>query len=461
MSEPFIPKPYQIDGRDHIVSNDRCALWFPMGMGKTTSTLSALNDLSLVEDIYPTLVLAPYRVANVVWPGETEKWKEFSNISVSPVLGDAQERKRALKVDANIFSINYENIPWLIEQKEDWPFKTVIADESTRLKSFRSRQGGKRARALSTILPHTKRWINLTGTPSPRGLTDLWGQTFFLDKGERLGRTYVAFEQRWFRRGWDGFSLEPMPHAQKEIEEKLSDICLSVDPKDYFDLKEPIETTMYVDLPHSARKLYNEMEKRMFIEIEREPIEAFNAAAKTNACSQLANGAIYSQFSDPNLNDREWKTVHNVKIDALESIIAELAGAPLLVAYHFKSDLARLKTAFPQGRVFDKNPKTEDEWNAGEIPLLFAHPMSAGHGSNLQLGGHHIAYFALDWNLEGFLQILERLGPMRQLQSGLDRNVFIYYIVAKNTIDEDKLTRLRTRESVQSVLMKAMKRRKL
>lgn len=461
----FIPRPYQEIAIDHVIKNPRCALWLPMGAGKSASVLTALDRLSFVEDVYPALILAPYRVANNVWPGEMVKWDSLSHLEITPALGTASERLAALRKKSPIITCNYENAPWLVENMfADFPFKTIVCDESTALKSFRTRQGGVRPRALSKVaFSNVKRFINLTGTPTPQGLTDLYGQTWFLDQGERLGKTYAAFEQRWFQRGWNGYGLTPLPNAQKEIMSRLSDICLSIDLRDYFNVSEPVETTIEVELPPAARRHYKDMETKMFMEIEGNQIESFNAASKTNRCSQLANGAAYLDphiTSDGQLSGRQWKVVHEEKITALESIVAETSGAPLLVVYNFKSDLARLLKHFPKGRVFDKNIKTENDWNAGKIPLLFVHPKSAGHGSNLQYGGHHIVYFGLDWGLEGFQQVLQRIGPIRQLQSGLNRLVYVYYIIAKNTIDEDMLERLKTKESVQNVLLKAMKRRK-
>ncbi len=461
----FIPRPYQEISIQHLIDNPKCALFVFMGAGKTACVLSVLDQLSLVrQNIFPALVIAPLRVANSVWPEELAKWSNFSHLTMSVVTGDAPERSVALKREADIFVTNFESIPWLVQTLgAKWPFKTIIADESSRLKGYRSRQGTIRSRLLAQMCQiHCENFYALSGTPCGNGLKDLWGPLHFLDGGERLGRTYTAFTQRWFRPSWDGFGLDPLPHAQKEIQERISDICLSIDPKDYFDLKAPIETNIYVTLPPAARKLYKEMETRMFIEIEKTPIESFNAASRTNRCSQLASGAIYF---DPNSMDDaarniQFKVVHDEKLDALEEIVEESGDTPLLVAYNFRSDLVRLKRHFKQGRQLDKDPKTIKEWNDGKIPLLFAHPASAGHGLNLARGSNIIVFFSLTWNMEEHTQIIERLGPVRQLQEGLDRNVFIYRIMARDTIDEDMLERLKTKCSAQDALLQAMKRRK-
>src|SRR5882672_365040 len=453
-------RPYQQLIIDHILDKERCNAFVPMGLGKTISTLKALENLALIDES-PTLVLAPLRVAQSTWPDEVKKWD--LDLPITPVVGTAEQRAQALREDSAIFTINYENLPWLIDwykyNPRPWPFKTIVADEVTKLKGFRTRQGGKRAKALAEVA-HKKvdRWIGLTGTPAPNGLKDLWGPMWFVDGGQRLGKSFSAFSDRWFRKSYDGFGLDPMEHAQREIQSTISDVCLSLDAKDYFDLSEPIVNKIVVDLPHKARQQYKDMEKKMFLELEGHlgptSVEALNAASKTQKCLQLANGAIYTDES------RNWSEVPDAKIQALEDIIEEAGGAPILVAYHFKHDLARLRSAIPRGRVLDSDPETIRQWNAGKIPVLFAHPASAGHGLNLQDGGNIIAFFSVNWNLEEHQQIIERIGPTRQKQAGHDRPVFIHYILANDTVDFDVLERLESKASVQEILMKAMKRRK-
>ena len=454
MTRLFEPHPYQREAIQHLYSTPRAALWMPMGGCKTVATLTALLDLSLVEDIFPVLVLAPLRVAKTVWGPETQKWEHLAHLRVSVITGSAKERLSALRAPADIYACNYDNLVWLVETLgEDWPFPTVIADEFTRLKSFRIRQGSKRARALARVA-HTKvkRFIGLTGTPSPNGLADLWGQTWFLDVGRRLGRTYSAFSDRWFVKGYDGYSLKPLPTAQPEIEVRLKDICLTVDA---LPVDEPIHNQIRVDLPPAARRIYHDMEEEMFAQIDQHGVEALNAAARTMKCLQLANGAIYTD------DQGSWTTVHDAKLTALESVIEEAGGAPVLVAYHFKSDLQRLRKAFPKGRVLDKDPATIAQWNRGEIQLLFAHPASAGHGLNLADGGNILVFFSLNWNLEEHMQIIERIGPMRQKQAGYKRPVFVHYIMARQTVDSMVLERLQSKKSVQEILVEAMKRKQV
>lgn len=456
MRSEFTPRPYQGMIIDHIIDTPRCAIWAGMGTGKTVATLTALDTLQMVED-GPVLVIAPLRVANDTWPNEVLKWKHLRDVNVSVITGVEKERLAAIKTPAQVYVTNYEQIVWLVEYWGDrWPYATVVLDESTKVKNFRLRQGGKRAQALGKIA-HTKikRIIELTGTPASNGLKDLWGQSWFLDAGTRLGRTYSAFSQRWFREGFDGFSLVPVPSAQTEIQDRLRDVCLTIEAKDWFDLHEPIVTDVMVVLPPKARKHYRDMEDEMYTELEGIEVEAFNAAAKTIKCLQLAAGAAYTDDTRKN-----WTETHKVKLEALESIIEEAAGMPVLVAYNFKSDLARLLKAFPQGRHLDKNPGTIKDWNAGKIPVLFAHPASAGHGLNLQDGGNILVFFSPNWNLEEHLQIIERIGPTRQMQAGYDRPVFIYRIIARDTVDELVLDRLTTKRRVQDILLDSMKKRR-
>lgn len=453
----FNPRPYQNLIIDHILRYDRAAIWASMGMGKTSATLYALDTLKMVEN-NNVLIIAPLRVARSVWPEEVKKWDVFSHLKVVPILGDPKERYFAMKEPADIHTINYENIGWLAGfMVEHWKWGTVVADESTRLKSFRLNQGGKRARALSKITyTHIKRFIELTGTPSPNGLKDLWGQLWFMDKGSRLGRSYTAFMQRWFRLPHpNAFEWEPMPHAQAEIESRVKDICLSVQAKDWFDLREPIITEVPIELPAKAREIYTQMERDMFAEITKnESIEAMNAAAKTMKCLQLANGAAYTDDTSTT-----WAEVHDEKLNALEEIIDEAAGMPIIVSYHFKSDLARLKKRFAHGIELDQKQSTINKWNAGKIQLLFAHPASAGHGLNLQSGGNIIAFFGHWWDLEQYMQIIERIGPTRQLQAGYDRPVYIYNIMARRTVDELVIQRRTDKRRVQDLLLEAARRR--
>ena len=422
-------------------------------MGKTVSVLTAFDMLHMACESKRMLVIAPLRVTKSVWPKEVLKWAHTKHLKVSVIVGDKDERLKALKTEADIYCINYENLVWLVDQcKKGWPFDMVVADESTKLKGLRAKGGAQRAKALRKVARCTGRWINLTGTPAPNGYLDLWGQLWFVDFGARIGATYTAYKDRWFKKGYDGFSYSLCDGAEAEIQKKIADVCLTLKAKDYFDLKDPIISNITVELPKKAREMYDTFEQEMYAELGEYEIEAFNAAALTNKCSQMANGAVYID------DKRNWKEVHKAKLDALESIINEASGMPVLVAYWFKSDLERLLKAFPKGKALDSDEKTIDKWNKGKIPILFAHPASAGHGLNLQDGGNIIAFFSMTWDLEKYDQIIERIGPVRQLQAGYERSVFIYHILAENTTDQVMLARLKSKRSVQDLLMEAMKR---
>ena len=464
-AKPFTPRPYGKLITDHILNHSRCAVWADMGMGKTVSALNAVDALLLAGEEAPTLAIAPLIVARDTWPEETRKWQHLSGMDVVPIIGSAKERLTALKYEAELYTVNYENLPWLVEHYKDrWPFRNVIADESRRLKSFRLRQGGKRTAALAKVA-HTKikRFIQLTGAPAPNGLTDLWGQAWFLDGGQRLGRTYDAFRQRWFQRSFDGYSVDPLPHAQAQIQEALSDLCLRVDASDWFDLEEPIHVPVYVDMPVKARVKYKEMEKEMFTQIDDRHAEAFNAAARTQKCLQLANGAVYVDpliKGEEHRGPKEWKEVHDVKLQALESIVSEAGGEPVLVAYHFRSDLARLRKAFPKARVLS-DAKQLREFKSGKYEMGLGHPASIGHGvDGLQDYCHRIVFFGHWWDMDQRDQIIARIGPVRQFQAGQKRPVYIYDIIARETVDETVLARHETKRDVQDLLLEAMKSRK-
>lgn len=449
-------RPYQIEIVEHIAQHPRTNLFVPMGAGKTLSVLTALETLDLTEEVYPVLVIAPLRVARSTWPDEVKKWAHLRHLEVSVISGTIHTRNKALfRERADIYCVNYDILPWLVDALGDaWPFMTVVADECTRLKGYRTRQGSKRAAALAKVAFRSNRFVGLTGTPASNGLKDLWGVQWFTDKGDRLGKSYSAYMGRWFKdtAPYANYPVyEPLPHAEREIHEKIADITISVDLKDYLDIREPVVNKIEVELPAPARKAYDAMWKEAVAELRKGEITAVNAAVKTSKCLQLASGAVYTD------DNGGWEEVHRAKIDALDSVIEEANGAPVLVAYHFRSDLDRLLKAFPQGRHLDADPKTIEAWNKGEIPVLFAHPASAGHGLNLQDGGNILVFFSLNWNLEEHLQIIERIGPARQAQAGHERPVFIHYILAKETLDHAVLERLSSKKSVVDVLMEAMK----
>jgi SNF2 family DNA or RNA helicase len=448
---PDLLHPYQRQAVEHIIDAPRDHLFADMGTGKTAATLTAFDALRLAGEARRMLVVAPLRVAQTVWPREPGKWTHLQHLTVQPILGTPKQRERALTTGADIYTINVENWIWLVDRLgKDWPFDLVVADESTRFK----KPSGKRFRAAKRIHKLPSRWVNLTGTPSPNGLLDLWAPTYLLDHGQRLGKKFNAFKEWAFESDFMGYNWVPRPWAEDEIHARINDITLSIRAADHLDIREPVHHTVEVELPDKARAQYEAMEREMFLQLEAigEDVDAMSAAALTMKLRQIASGAVYYD------EDGRYEELHDAKLQALQSVVEEAGGSPILVAYIFQSTRDRLLRTFPQARVLDTDPATEDDWNAGRIPLLLAHPASCGHGLNLQDGGHHLAVVDQDWDLELYQQIIERIGPARQLQAGYDRPVYIHNLVARGTVDELVLARRETKRSTQDLLIEAMRR---
>ncbi len=462
---PYTPREYQKIATRFILNTPRCNLWAVPGMGKTSTVYSVLDLLTMCgSNFFPALVIAPKKVCELTWPAEQKKWLDFKGLKVVSILGEADARDDALMSKGDVFLINYDNIQWLMDRlkRKKWPFRIVIADESTKLKSFRgswrvnehgtrwlqtSGPGGVRAKALAAIAEHVGRWINLTGTPATNGLKDLWGQNWFVDFGERLGDSYGDYMKRWFFENPYSRVVEIRhPACEQEIYAKLADVSLALRTEDWFDVKEPLLFRREVELPPEARKLYDIMERDFFIQIGEKEINAVNAAVLSSKLLQIASGAVYG-------SEKSVSHIHDANIEALRSIVAEL-GEPLLVAYWFKFEIPMLKKAFPEFRVFTGKAE-EDLWNRGKISMMGVHPASAGHGTNLQVGGRAIAHFTHTWDLELKLQVNERIGPTRQIQAGFDRNVLQFEICARDTMDDVVLERQQKKLSILDALMQA------
>ena len=475
----FIPRPYQKLIVEHILKTPRCACWCGMGMGKTSSTLYALNLLQQVDGVGRALVLAPLRVAVSTWPDEVDKWEDFKGMRVSVIAGSKSDRKKALRKDADIYCMSYENVPWLVDELNGaWPFDVIVADESTRIKSFRRHSGGSRAKALGQVAWRSRHFIELTGTPASNGLLDLWGQFWFLDKGERLGRSMRQYQEVYFtpiRVGANAFAVKykPRDFAEKAILEKTKDLTLKLNAEDWFDIKKPIVFDVTVRLPKPIENLYHQMERNLYAELGDIALETANAATKTSVCLQMASGFVYaseglapefSAFDDEPersvgcdirnpLAPKPYHQLHREKIEALREILGEVNGHPVLIAYQFKHECAELLATFNGARVLDKNPQTIRDWNARRIPMLLAHPASCGHGLSLQDGGNVLIFYSTGWNLEEHEQIIERIGPTRQMQAGHNRPVYVYNIIARDTLDEVVQERIKTKRDVLDLLM--------
>lgn len=476
VSEPFILRPAQPPMIEFMRKVPRCGLWAGMGIGKTSAVLFLLELLSLLGELdwrNPVLVIGPARVAKDTWIDEAAKWDQFKDIEIVSLSGTPAERLHLLKYTrANIYTISYELLPWLVEYwLKRWPYRTVIADELERLKGFREKAhhekrfkskgigtdksgaSGKRAYAIGRIAHNlTDRWINLGGTPAPAGLKDLWGSTWFLDRGARLGRTFGDFKERWFRLRWSGVGIEPLPFAETQIHEALKDICLTVDPKDYYDLKDPIVNQIKIHLPKKARAIYQKLETDMFAELESGArIDALTAAGLTNKCLQAANGALYTTHP-------AWEMIHNAKIEALESCVSEAGSMPLLVQTSFVSDKQRILKSF-KGAVDLSNARGLATFKNGGAGIGVAHPDSMGHGiDGLQNITNQLVRFGHIWKFGPTTQMLERIGPMRQHGAGLDRAVFVQNLVAEDTLDEAVLENHTGHRTVQDALLLYMNR---
>ena len=454
----FHPRPYQAKIIDFILTHRRGAVYAGMGMGKTSSTLCALERLKKEEpDAFPALILAPLRVAVSTWPQEIIKWN--MSLSCICISGTPKRRAKLLSEKADIYTANYEQIPWLVSYLGDnWPFKTIIADESTRLKSFRL-GGSKSSRARALAAPawgKVQRFIELTGTPASNGLIDLWGQLWFIDRGQALGRSFREFTARYFdayQVGMSAYALkyEPREGADKAIQERIAPVSISLSAEDWFDIDEPIISPVYVGMPDETEKLYKTLKSDLLVSIdETAEVSAVNAAALSAKCLQCASGAVYD-------DEGECRILHEEKLLALDSIIEEAAGEPVLVAYHWRFSAERILKWFKSAVMLDKDPETIARWNRGEIPILVTNPASAGHGLNLQDGGHILVIFDEWWDLEQYLQVIERIGPTRQMQAGHPRPVYVYHIMARGTLDPVVLTRLQTKCKVQDALLEYLK----
>lgn len=447
----LIPRACQQPMIDAMLNHKRFNIFASPGTGKTGATLFALDALDILDgDVFPVLVVAPRRVANQVWPAEAKQWANFRHLKVERVLGTPAQREAALKRKAHIYTINPANLSWLDKMVgKDWPFPTVVVDESTTIKGHRCSlqksklgktfirvDGAKRARDLVKHAPKTNRWYNLTGTPDPNGVKDFWGQLFPIDMGRRLGSSFTAFTQRWFRQAYGSTPeqqrIEALPGAEEEIADRIRDRCVVVDAYDYFDISKPIEIEIEVELPTKALELYREIHRDSVSEVQGMEVTAVNQGSLVMKCRQIASGHLRD-------DEGSWHNIHDTKLEALSDLVDSLNGTPLLVAYWFNEDLKAIQRKFPHAVVLpsdDTQQQAQDDWNDGKIDMLLVHPQSAGHGLSLQHGSNHLCLYTQDWNSEYYAQVIERLGPTRQAQSGYKRAVYVHKIIAKNTWEE-------------------------
>lgn len=449
----YIPHQYQEYATERILDTNFIALLLEMGLGKTVSTLTAIDRL--LNDYFDAdrvLVIAPLRVADDTWPREVEKWDHLRHLRISKILGSAGARRKALKSDADIYVINRENIPWLVSEfGTQWPFDTVVIDE---LSSFKNHQS-KRFRALRRVRPMIKRVIGLTGTPAPNGLIDLWPQIYLLDQGERLGKTVTGYRDRYFTPGErDGhvvYKWKQKKEAEQRIYEAISDIAVSMKSEDWLELPERIDRTIPVRLSEPSRALYKQLERDLLLPYADADVVANTAAVLSNKLLQMASGAVYDE-------DRGVKLIHDAKLDALEDIIEAAQDKPVMVFYNFKHSLSRIQERFPQARILRKGKDGNDDikaWNDDEIPLLLLHPKSAGHGLNLQESScQTVVWYDQIWSLEEDQQANARVH-----RQGQTRRIVVMRLVAEGTMDEEVVSALERKASGQEELMQAVKAR--
>ncbi|MBY5006157.1 DEAD/DEAH box helicase [Streptococcus suis] len=443
---------YQVVAKDFIIGHPHAAVILDMGMGKTATTLSAVNELMFDRfEVTKVLVIAPLRVANTVWSDEIEQWSELRNLRYSKIVGTPKQRKVALQKDADIYIVNRENLPWLVEQCSPYfKWDMVVIDELSSFKSWQS----KRFKAFMTMRPYMKRVVGLTGTPSSNGLMDLFAEFKVIDGGERLGRFIGEFRSRYFEEGRRNgnivYEYIPMDYAECQIQDKISDITISMKALDYLDMPELISTKKLVRMSEKEKEKYSQFKKEYVLsELDGLEVTAANAASLTNKLVQLSNGAVYS-------DDHTVVPLHEQKLDALEDILESANGETVLVAYWFKHDLARVMGRLEKLKVKSRVLKTEEdirEWNKGNVPVGLLHPAGAGHGLNLQKGGHHLVWFGLTWSLELYQQTNARL--WRQGQEA--ETVVIQHIVTEGTIDEEILKALENKDAQQERLIAAVK----
>ncbi len=454
----FTPHNYQRYCINRMIQEPALALFLGMGLGKTVTTMTVINDLKYNRFlIRRCLVIAPKKVAEDTWTREQAKWDHLHLLRVVPVLGSLQRRIKALASPGDVYVTNRENVPWLVDYyRNDWPFDAVVIDESS---SFKSHQA-KRFKALKSVRPHIERIYELTGTPSSNGYMDLWAQIYLLDGGIRLGRTITEYRNSYFcagsRNATTIFRYDPLPGAEEIIQSRIQDICISLSAEDYLELPDRIDNIRYIKLDAKAQKAYDEMEKQRILEFGDTILDAGSAAVLSNKLLQIGNGAVYVQ--DPMDPDRKNVVeVHDNKIEAFMELVEELNGEHALVFYNFQHDVERIEKALVKTKLRVGELRTSADiadWNAGKIDILLAHPASAAYGLNLQEGGHHVIWFGLNWSLELYQQANARLH-----RQGQEQKVFIHHLAVVGSVDEDVMDALKAKGDSQTALLEALKAR--
>ena len=451
----FTPHDYQSYCTEYLKTHPIAALFLDMGLGKTIITLSAIRDLMLDSfTVSKVLIIAPLRVARDTWPAELNKWEHLHHLDLSVITGTVKERERALNAKTLLYAINRDNVKWLVDYYArfnlPWDFDMVVIDE---LSSFKSHQS-QRFKALRSIRPRVRRIVGLTGTPSSNGLMDLWAEIGILDKGERLGKFIGRYREAYFKVGamnpQNGivFKYVPRAGAEEQIYDRISDITISMKALDYLDMPSIVYNRYEVELSPSERKLYDQLESDLLIPFVDGDVDAANAVALSNKLLQMANGAVYDE-------NKAVRQIHNRKLEALEDLIESANGQNVLIAYWFKHDRDRIITFLENHGYHPADIRTSENiqsWNAGKLPVALIHPASAGHGLNLQRGGHILIWFGLTWSLELYQQTNARLWRQGQTET-----VIIQHIMVKQSIDEKVMKALFSKDASQERLIAAVR----
>lgn len=436
---------YQHRMHHHILNNDFCALFVEMGLGKTITTLTAINDLLDWCEISKPLIVAPRLVAEKTWSDEITEWQHVNHLRISKIIGNPKQREKAITAEGDVWIISRDNLPWLVDLLGKlWNFDMVILDESTSFKSHSSLRFKKMEKAME--YGAIKRLVELTGTPAPNGLLDLWAPLYLLDKGERLGTKMEGYRNRFFVKNEYKHRYEIRPGGAESIQEKIKDICISMRKEDWLDLKPVENVTRKVELPNMAA--YKKFQEDAVLALEEGEITAVNAGVLYGKLLQFCNGAVYDEWKD-------WHLIHGAKLDMLDEIVEALNGEPVIIFYCFKSDVERITERIKGARVLtgSKDVSSEiDAWNRGETSILLAHPASAGHGLNLQHGGRRIIWFGLPSSLELYQQAVARLDRQGQVES-----VINMHLTTQGTIEETVATRLIDKTLTQDTLIDALK----
>lgn len=456
----FTPHGYQLSAISFIETHREAALFLDMGLGKSVITLTALQNLIRRGEIKRALVVAPLRVAAVTWPEEARKWDHLSELTLSSAVGNANARIRALEAFSDVTVINRENIPWLVSGVRTgalrWGWDCLVVDE---LSSFKN-HGSVRFKALMAVRKGFRRFIGLTGTPTPNGLIDLWAQFRVLDGGERLGRSIGRFRSEYFdpdkRNAQVIFSYKPKPFAEEDIYRRIGDMTMSMSAEDYLSMPEMTVIRVNAELNAKERKAYEEMKLKHVLALKDGLVSALNAASLSNKLLQMANGEVYADIHPDAPYSRGYTVhLHDRKLEVLAELIESANGKPVLVAYSYRHDLTRICGLLRSLNVCHDVLDTErsiSAWNAGELAVGLLHPMSAGHGLNLQAGGSTLIWFGLPWSLEFYQQTNARL-----YRQGQRNAVRVYHLLTRGTMDEAVEAALARKDTTQSALLEAVK----